>query len=236
MRVKETDLASIVADDRIKEMVELGSGTTLGGPEVRIKAARAMFDLYPELMPKTGYPKFGYLGPESARKDFFGLAEMAYHYGTVRLVLKRSEMAHRTTMMIGNGINFGNCYFRVPCLLEEPDITCLGELLHHPEDFAATGLLRRERDEPAYPAMAFAVACAKGKLDKANFWRMEDVFDGTPGFEFFELHYHGELVLSRDVERVEIWNWTDASEGIHEAVKPTLERMNVPLVFVDSGA
>ena len=235
MRVKEADLASIVADGRIKEMVELGRGTTLGGPSVRKEAAHALFDLDPEKMPKNGYPKYGYLGPDSARKDFFGLAEMAYHYGTVRFVMKRSALAERTTVLVGNGINFGNCYFRVPCMLGDPDITCLGELVHHPEAFAATGLTRRERPEPAQCAMAFAVACAKGKLTKANFWQIEDTFEGTPGFEFFELHFHGDLVLSRDVERVEVWDWTDSSQAVFEAAKPAFERLGVPISFITSG-
>ena len=235
MRVKETDLAAIVADDRIKEMVELGRGTTLGGPAVRIEAIHALFDLGRGALKKNEYPKYGYLAPESVRADFFGLPDMAYHYGTVRIVLKRAALAERTTMLVGNGVNFGNCYFRVPCPLTAPDITCLGELVHHAEGLAATGLDRRERSDPSFPAKAFAVGCAKGKVTKANFWRLEDIYEGMPGFEFFELHFHGELVLSRDVERIDIWDWTEDSRSIYEALKPAFERIRVPLALMTSG-
>ena len=235
LRVKQADVPSIVNDDRIKQMVELGHGTTIGGPEIRKEAVCSLFDLDEKTLSPSDYPKYGYLGPESVRADFFGLPDMAYHYGTVRFTLKRETMLERTTMLIGNGVNFGNCYFRVPCMMADPDITCLGELIHHGERLAAVGLHRSERSDPSLPAKAFAVACAKGKLDMNNFWRMEDVFEGMPGFEFFELHFHGEVLVSRDVERVDFWDWDDQSKEVFESVKPRFEALGVPVQYMNGG-
>ena len=36
---------------------------------------------------------------------------------------------------------------------------------------------------------------------------MGELFEGRPGCEFFELHYHGELVFSRNVQSIDLMPW-----------------------------
>ena len=47
IRVRERDLSAILDDDRVKEMVELGHGTTNGGPAVRKDVVAAAFESSP---------------------------------------------------------------------------------------------------------------------------------------------------------------------------------------------
>ena len=232
IRVKEGDLPTILDDDRIKEMVELGRGTTLGGPQVRKEVVAAQFDADVENLPPDQFPKYGYLGPDSAKADMVQCSDLAYHYGNVRFVLRRETMAARTTMSVGNGVNFGCFRFKVPTWLEHPAPTCFASLPHHVDAAPGGGEAAKSPSRPERAMTMFVAACLKGLLTKENFHQIGDVFEGMQGFEFFELHYHGHLVVSRDVERVDIGRWTDDSEAIFDAVKPRFDRLGIPCTLI----
>ena len=232
IRVRERDVSAILDDDRVKEMVELGHGTTNGGPAVRKDVVAAAFDADVANLAPDQFPKYGYLGPESAMMDMVQCSDLGFHYGNVRFVLRRETMAARTTLCMGNGVNFGCFYFKVPTWLDHPEPTCFLSLPHH-VDLMKGGVPMGKG--PAHPEQAmtmFAVACLKGMLTKENFHTIGDVFEGAHGFEFFELHYHGHLVVSRDVERVDICRWTDETPEIFKAVKPRFDRLGIPCNLV----
>lgn len=232
IRVRERDLSAILDDDRVKEMVELGHGTTNGGPTTRKEVIAAAFDADVENLAPDQFPKYGYLGPDSAMIDMVQCSDLGYHYGNVRLVLRRETMAARTTLSMGDGVNFGCFYFKVPTWLEHPEPTCFLSLPHHVDLMISREFVKKGPARPEMAMAMFAAACLKGMLTKENFHEIGDVFEGANGFEFFELHYHGHLVVSRDVERVDIFQWTDDTPEIFNSVKPRFERLGIPCNLV----
>ena len=229
IRVRERDVSAILDDDRVKEMVELGHGTTNGGPSVRKAVVAAAFDADVENLPADQFPKYGYLGPDSAMADMVECSDLGFHYGNVRFVLRHETMAARTTMSMGNGVNFGCFHFKVPTWLLNPEPTCFISLPHHVELMTKfTAAMKEGPSRPGQAMTMFAVACMRGMLTKDNFHTIGDVFEGAQGFEFFELHYHGHLIVSKDVERVDICRWTDDTSKIFAAVKPRFDRLGIP--------
>ena len=201
MRIRSWDLEKIVMDDRIKQMMELGRGTTMGGPEARRTVVEALFDADVDALAPRDYPKYGYLGCPDKRADFFGNPDFTHHYGSVIVTLKRENLLPRTTIVFGNSVNFGAFRYKVPTWLSAPHPVCLAGLPHHgAEDIPQSA-------DPALMIKAFAILCASGKLSTRTLPTMGELFEGRPGCEFFELQYHGELVFSRDVQSVDLMPW-----------------------------
>lgn len=201
MRIRQWDLEKIVADDRLKQMMELGRGTTMGGPAARREVVRCLFDADVEALEPCDYPKYGYLGCPDKRADFFGNPDFTHHYGSVIVTFRREQVLPRTTMVFGNSVNFGAFRYKVPTWLSAPDPVCLAALPHHGAEEISPNA------DPALMIKAFAILCSAGKLTARTLPSMEALFHERPGCEFFELHYHGELVFSRDVESIDLMPW-----------------------------
>ena len=215
MRVRSWDLEKIVKDDRIKQMMELGRGTTLGGPEARRTVVEALFDADVNSLGPRDYPKYGYLGCPDKRADFFGNPDFTHHYGSVIVTLKRENLLSRTTIVFGNSVNFGAFRYKVPTWLSAPHPVCLAGLSHHgAEDIPPSA-------DPALMIKAFAILCASGKLSARTLPTMDELFEGRPGCEFFELQYHGELVFSRDVQSIDLMPWGEEppDEGLLDRIR-----------------
>ena len=224
MRIRQWDLEKIVADDRFKQMMELGRGTTLGGPAARREVVRNLFDADVERMEPRDYPKYGYLGCPDKRADFFGNPDFAHHYGSVIVTFRREQVLPRATLVFGNSVNFRAFRHKVPTWLGAPDPVCLAALAHHGAEEISPNA------DPALMIKAFAVLCAAGKLTARTLSSMEDLFQGRPGCEFFELHYHGELVFSRDVESIDLMPW-----GEEPPAEALLERIRAMGIVVRSA-
>lgn len=201
MRIKSWDLEKIVRDDRLKQMMELGHGTTIGGPPARKAAVEALFDVETGTLGPCDYPKYGYLGCPDKTADFFGNPDLSHHYGSVIVTFRRQNVSSRTTLVFGNSVNFGAFRYKVPTWLDAPHPVCLAALAHH-----GAKEIPPEVDS-AQMIKAFAILCASGKLTPRTLPAMEDLWGGRPGCEFFELHYHGELVFSRDVQSIDLMPW-----------------------------
>lgn len=215
MRVRQWDLEKIVADDRFKQMMELGRGTTLGGPDARREVIRSLFDANVEALQPQDYPKYGYLGCPDKRADFFGNPDFTHHYGSVIVTFRRERVLPRTTLVFGNSVNFGAFRFKVPTWLSAPEPVCLAALAHHGADEIPPNM------DPALMIKAFAILSASGKLTARTLPSMDALFQERPGCDFFELHYHGELVFSRDVESIDLMPWGEEKpdEGLLDRIR-----------------
>lgn len=204
MRIRSRDLEKIVEDDRFKQMVELGHGATLGGPSARQQVVETLFDVQPGSLAPQDYPKYGYLGSPDKRSDFFGNLDLAHHYGSVIVTFRRERVLPRTTLVFGDSVNFRSFLYKVPTWLSAPHPVCLATLPHHgAEELPAHA-------DPSGAIKVFAVLCAAGKLTVQSLSMLGELFGGRHGCEFFELHYHGELVFSRDVKSIDVMPWDDA--------------------------
>ena len=221
LRVPERKLEDILKSGRIKEVVECGGGgTTMGGVETRREVVKALFNAEVDKMEPREFPKFGYLGPAKARQDFFGNPDMAYQYGNVRFVLRRDAVAKNTTLTVGDSVNFGACYYMVPTRIDDILPTCFLGLANREGIPAGIRSLRRETDDPTLRLKIFCSLCYSKKLTPENFANLAEIAEGMPGMEFFELQFHGELSLDRDVEAIEVMDWTDETPELCRRLQP----------------
>lgn len=61
IRVHERDLPTILADGRLKNIMETGHSASMGGKEHRVRSTDALFGCHKENLKPEDYPKFGYL-------------------------------------------------------------------------------------------------------------------------------------------------------------------------------
>ena len=235
LRVPERSLEDILKSGRIKEVVECGGGTTMGGAETRKEVVKALFNAETEKMAPREFPKFGYLGPVKARQDFFGNPDMAYQYGNVRFVLKRDTVAANTTLTVGDSVNFGACYYMVPTRITDILPTCFIGLPNRDDIREGIKALHRQTADPLLRLKVFCSLCFDRKLTPENFVQFAEIAQDMPGMEFFELQYHGELSLDQDVEAIEIMDWTDDTPEICRKLQPLAKKHNLELKLVSMG-
>ncbi len=196
IRVPIERLEKIVNDNCLKTQVELKEGRTFGGATTRKEVAKTLFGCDLEKMSDSDFPKSGYLGPQEKRLDFVVNNSLNYQYGEVILTLKKENLKPRTTMTVGDSVNFNIAQWFSPTLIEKPRMVCIAGV-------------NRDDKMPIAPQnfrwyLFFAYAISGKVITPENFYRLAEIFDYQNGFEFFELQFHGDILFDRDIQQVDI--------------------------------
>ncbi len=198
IRVKIDDLDAILQSKRLKNMMETGKGATLGGKETRAEVTEQLFGCNVKNLLPSEFPKYGFLSQPNAVRDVVVNAGMWMQYGDVSIQLKKERMMHRTTLCVGDSVNFGRYQTLIPTKVDDVKATCICGLPHD-------GKPNMQMPDPLVFYGVFANWVVKKKLTIDNFPSIDDLADDVPSvFEFFELQYHGEIDITKDVERIDV--------------------------------
>ncbi len=198
IRVKVDALDAILESKHLKNMMETGTGATLGGKKTREEVTESLFGCNAKKLLPSEFPKYGFLSQPDALRDLAVNADMWMQYGDVSIQLKKDRLMHRTTLCVGDSVDFGRCDMMVPTRVDDVKATCICGLPRKGSPFL------RLRDPLAFYGV-FASWVVQKKLTVNNFQRIDDLAtDMPPVFNFFELQYHGELDVTKDVERIDI--------------------------------
>lgn len=180
-------------------MMETGKGTTGGGMDTRRETVKALFGCDTDKLTPEEYPKFGYLSQADCKRDLLVNAEMCYQYGSVAFKLKKERMMHRTTLCVGDSVNYARCYNLIPTPVTRLRATCLHGLPHTDGHQSFLSL-----PEPLMCYIYMAGRILEKRLTTDNFPMIDRLIgDDMPCFEFFELQYHGIIDITTDIERVD---------------------------------
>lgn len=213
LRVHLRDVEQIVMSERIKSMMETGTGATNGGKPVRQEVVRGLFGCDTSTLADEDYPKFGYLSTSNVKSDMLINSGFEYQYGGVIFKLNKTRLMHRTTMAIGDTVNFGRFRYMVPTRTDDVRATCLcGQVIADPQYASA----QKMQPDPLACYACMAVAIAEGRLTPDNFANIDRILgDQMPVFEHIELQYHGLIELPEDVDG--IYFCPDSAEEEQEA-------------------
>lgn len=201
----EEALESWKIDNRYKTQVETNIGKTLGGKSARMEAVEKLFNCAPELLLKSGYPKYAMLCGKDKELQFAQDSDPMFRYGNIVVTLKKENLMKRTTMTLGSSTGFiAGFDYKRPCFVEEPKVSCLPGTNYRTTYFPKTEPTP-SRFNSKTVASTFYSAIKDGVMKKSNPASLIKVFDGIDGFEIFELQIHGDLLFDRDVESVEIF-------------------------------
>lgn len=226
IRVPMADLPAILESGRLLSCVETHHGATGGGEKVRREVTEALFGCKTAQLQPADFPKYGFLSQPDAKKDLYVNGQMWCQYGDVSIQLKKERLFHRTTLTVGDSVNFGRCYTMIPTRVDHVKATCVCGLQHDGKALMAP-------PEPILCYYLLASWIADRKLTPANFPTLEAVAkDAPPVFEFFELQYHGSLLLAEDVERIDVSPADEEERKTLEALRPKAEALGVPL-YID---
>jgi hypothetical protein len=224
LRIRPKILTKIINDNRIKSVFETGGGATVGGIETRKTSIKELFNSSIKNVALNELPKYGYLGTKSKLAEFTANADMVHHYGSVLITLKKENFINRTTLTIGDSINFGDFYYKIPTFVSEPKIVALkGKLIR--EENLKKGFVKQRTFE-FYLDYFYSLIANKKLVPTAPFKLME-FFEGS-GFEFFELQFHGEIVFDRDVERIDFFAQTSGEKEEIEKNQSKLDEKKIP--------
>ncbi len=198
LRVHVASLEGILESKSIKSVMETGKGATNGGMDTRREVTEALFGCNAKKLLPSEFPKYGFLSQPDALKDLYVNGGMWCQYGDVSIQLKKYRLFHRTTLCVGDSVNFGRCYQLIPTRVDDVKATCICGLSHDGDPLMKMG-------DPMAAYAIFAQWILEKKLTINNFPLIEEVAkDVPPIFDFFELQYHGELDITQDVERIDI--------------------------------
>lgn len=198
IRVHVSSLEGILGSKRIKSVMETGTGATNGGKDTRREVVEALFGCNANKLLPSEFPKYGFLSQPDAVKDLYVNGGMWCQYGDVSIQLKKERLFHRTTLCVGDSVNFGRCYQLIPTRVDDVKATCICGLAHDGEPLMKMG-------DPVAAYAIFAQWILEKKLTVNNFPLIEDVArDVPPIFDFFELQYHGDIDITQDVERIDV--------------------------------
>ena len=198
LRVHVSSLEGILESKRIKSVMETGTGATNGGKDTRREVVEALFGCNSNKLLPSEFPKYGFLSQPDAVKDLYINGGMWCQYGDVSIQLKKERLFHRTTLCVGDSVNFGRCYQLIPTKVDDVKATCICGLAHDGEPLMKMG-------DPVAAYAIFAQWILEKKLTINNFPLIEEVAkDVPPIFDFFELQYHGDIDITQDVERIDV--------------------------------
>lgn len=226
IRVHVQDLPAILDSGKLMSCMETHHGATGGGEKVRGEVTEALFGCPAAELQPHEYPKYGFLSQADAVADLYVNGGMWCQYGDVSIQLKKDRLFHRTTLTVGDSVNFGRCFTMVPTRVDNVKATCVCGLQHDGKALMAP-------PEPVLCYYLLASWILDRKITPANFPIIESIAkDAPPVFEFFELQYHGSLTLDKDVERIDVKPTDDEERKKLEALLPKAEKAGVPL-FID---
>lgn len=228
LRVHASVLKPILESGRIKSLAETGKGTTNGGPKTRKDAIEALFGCNASKLLPSEFPKYGFLSQADPQLDLIINGGMWAQYGDVSIKLKKDRLFHRTTLCVGNSVNFGNCFTLIPTRVDNVKATCLCGLPHDGRPLVPL-------QDPIFCYAKLTEWILTKKITVRNFPTIDNIAkDAPPLFEYFELQYHGDLDLKKDVERIDVIPMTPEEKTELEELKPQFEAIGVPL-YIDKG-
>lgn len=228
LRVHLPTLRLILESGRIKSVTETGKGATEGGAETRREVTEALFGCKASKLLPSEFPKYGFLSQPDPHLDLVVNGSMWAQYGDVSIQLRKERLFHRTTLCVGNSVDFGRCYMLVPTRVDDIKATCLCGLPHDGEPLI-------HLQDPIFCYAKLTEWIMKREITVDNFPNIDSIAEGMPPlFEFFELQYHGDLDLSKDVERIDAIPSSDEERATLEELKPKFEAVGVPL-FIDEA-
>ena len=210
----------VVADDIIKNGVEVGKSTTLGGIEARKEVITNIFGVDCSKYSPSDFPKYGFLSAPDNFGDRIDSLDLFYHYGEVKLNFKKANLMHRTTMTVGSSCDFDESLMKSPTFVDDPKYICIKGMPNHQKAFKlgcfnGVGFFCHLIDD--------------GHLSPNAPNHIADAAEGYIGFENFELQFHGPLRLSADVESIEYLAMADHTEAIMQKLKATkLDALGIP--------
>lgn len=223
VRVHTSSLQPILESGFIKSATETGKGATNGGISTRREVTEALFGCDARKLLPSEFPKYGFLSQPDPALDLLVNGGMWAQYGDVSIQLNKGRLVHRTTLCVGNSVNFGHCYQLIPTRVDNVRATCLCGLSHD-------GRPTVEIPNPMACYMHFAQWIVEGRLTEQNFPALERIADDAPPmFDFFELQYHGTIDIRRDVNRIDIAPSSQEEKELLETLKPRFEAVGVPL-------
>lgn len=139
------------------------------------------------------YPKYGILSDKDILHEILVDGNAVYQYGSVIIVWKKEKVLNRTTMTIGNSINFGAYATKCPSFLSNPSyISIPGTNYYSPHQLADT----RESIKSFYEKIK------SGELTLFPS-SIATSYNGDNGFEYYEIQLHGKLSIKDDVEEID---------------------------------
>ncbi len=227
-RTPVSALGGILSSKRIKSVMETGTSSTNGGAQTRKEVTEALFGCRADKLLPAEYPKYGFLSQANAVRDLFVNSQMWSQYGDVSIQLNKESLMHRTTLCVGNSVNFGRCFTMIPTRVDDIKATCLSGLAHN-------GKPLMSMPDPLLCYIIFASLVLEHKLTLDNFPELESIaVNAPPMFEFFELQYHGEIDITRDVERIDVVPSTQEERAELEIFKQKFESIGVKF-FISEG-
>lgn len=194
----------ILVSNVLKNRLELNQGS-VEDQAVRREAIHHLFGC-PKQMNASAYPKYGFLMDPDILRHILQDGNLVFQYGSVILKLKKQAMWTRTTMTVGNSLNFQVYKHKCPMNLNESRISCI-PMRHQP---------------PFYDA----VVSGKCKWDMPG--AIGEVFSDLAALEYYECQYHGRIAIDRDVEKVYLYPTTGEDETIFRAELPILAQKQIP--------
>lgn len=211
-------LEGIIASGSYRNMMELGTDKEMGGRKAREESVRMLFHQEPASM--GDYPAYGMLVPKDKYSYLLQDSDPLYHYGTVLVTWKKPNLLSRTTMTVGNSLNWGESFFKCPTFTNRCSITCL----HGTSYYQGVG----NRIDTREAVASFAEKIRDGRL-ATNPASLPDAYDGENGYECYELQIHQSLSLSRDVEAVGYFPMgVDQDDGLFGKLSGKLVEMGIP--------
>ena len=229
VRVHVSSLEGILESKRIKSVMETGTGATNGGKETRREAVEALFGCNANKLLPSEFPKYGFLSQSDAVKDLYINGGMWCQYGDVSIQLKKERLFHRTTLCVGDSVNFGRFYQLIPTRVDDEKATCICGLAHDGEPLMKMG-------DPVAAYALFAQWILEKKLTINNFPLIEEVAkDVPPIFDFFELQYHGDIDITQDVERIDVAPSSPEEKEKLLELKEKFEKIGVKMYILDQN-
>ena len=229
IRVHVASLDGILESQRIKSVMETGKGATVGGKETRQEAVEALFGCNAGKLLPSEFPKYGFLSQPDAVKDLYINGGMWCQYGDVSIQLKKERLFHRTTLCVGDSVNFGRFYQLIPTRVDDVKATCICGLQHDGEPLMKMG-------DPVAAYAIFTQWVLERKLTVNNFPLIEEVAkDAPPIFDFFELQYHGDIDITQDVERIDVAPSSPEEKEKLLLLKEKFEKIGVKMYIYEGG-
>ena len=229
VRVHVSSLEGILESKRIKSMMETGTGATNGCKETRREAVEALFGCNANKLLPSEFPKYGFLSQSDAVKDLYVNGGMWCQYGDVSIQLKKERLFHRTTLCVGDSVNFGRFYQLIPTRVDDVKATCICGLAHDGEPLMKMG-------DPVAAYALFAQWILEKKLTINNFPLIEEVAkDVPPIFDFFELQYHGDIDITQDVERIDVAPSSPEEKEKLLELQEKFEKIGVKMYILDQN-
>lgn len=216
MCVKMEALRQIIETDVFKNQMELTKGTTMGGSQARAVATKALFGVDTTCLLPQEYPKYGLLLSQQKTHDLYCDMDMIFHYGSVIVTFKKEAVFYRTTMCVGNSLNFGEYQYKCPTYVKEPRYTCI------------------RIQQGTQEILSFYNHIINHQLKSDAPYTLLQVYERIAGYENYELQYHGELKLSSDVAKIELFPINDQEEALFQILTPRMEAYGISCTVLDT--